>query len=244
LSPFPYGCILFFVCGWIFFQGHNPLSQIIWHSKRKHQWIRHIGWYIYILSQPHFEGSVRSPLTLPKMRLGSPPRLSKNSEDNCRGQNTLHRCVLYTVEKVLKCRCQKWPCMSHFDVYNTNYGWKKGQKSNWQFDSRPLKVKNRPDPDVCRWSATHRWKALKESYKFALDLVPIGGWGEKLWTLNILGVQTRTVSGPFWESQEKVSFGCKCGEEMQRILYGGRWWLPPSSGRGESSESKVARDLS
>jgi len=29
------------------------------------------------LSQPHFEGSVRSPLTLPKMGLGSPPGLSK-----------------------------------------------------------------------------------------------------------------------------------------------------------------------
>jgi len=24
---------------------------------------------------------------------------------------------------------------------------------------------------------------------------------------------------------------------MQRILYGGRWWLPLSPGRGESSES-------
>jgi hypothetical protein len=24
---------------------------------------------------------------------------------------------------------------------------------------------------------------------------------------------------------------------MQRILYGGRWWLPPNPGRGESSES-------
>jgi hypothetical protein len=24
---------------------------------------------------------------------------------------------------------------------------------------------------------------------------------------------------------------------MQRILYGGRWWLPPNLGRGESSES-------
>jgi hypothetical protein len=32
---------------------------------------------------------------------------------------------------------------------------------------------------------------------------------------------------PLWESWEKVSFGCKCGREMQRILYGGRWWLPP-----------------
>jgi hypothetical protein len=47
-----------------------------------------------------------------------------------------------------------------------------------------------------------------------------------------------------WESQEKVPFGCKCGGETQRILYGGRWWFPPSLGHGESSESKVARGLS
>jgi hypothetical protein len=32
--------------------------------------------------------------------------------------------------------------------------------------------------------------------------------------------------------------------ELQRILYGGRWWLPPSLGCGESSESKVGRGLS
>jgi hypothetical protein len=30
-----------------------------------------------LLSQPHFEGVVRSPLTLPKMGLGSPPGLLK-----------------------------------------------------------------------------------------------------------------------------------------------------------------------
>jgi len=43
---------------------------------------------------------------------------------------------------------------------------------------------------------------------------------------------------PLWESREKKPFGCRCGGESQRILYGGRWWLPPSLGRGESSESK------
>jgi hypothetical protein len=49
---------------------------------------------------------------------------------------------------------------------------------------------------------------------------------------------------PLWESQEKKPFGCKCDGKLQRILYGGRWWFPPSPGRGESSESKVARGLS
>jgi hypothetical protein len=49
---------------------------------------------------------------------------------------------------------------------------------------------------------------------------------------------------PLWESREKEPFECKCGGELQIILYGGRWWFPPSPGRGESSESKVARGLS
>jgi hypothetical protein len=49
---------------------------------------------------------------------------------------------------------------------------------------------------------------------------------------------------PPWESRDKKSFKCRCRRETQRILYGGRWWLPPSPGRGESCECKVARGLS
>jgi len=41
-----------------------------------------------------------------------------------------------------------------------------------------------------------------------------------------------------------MPFGCDSRGVTQRILYGGRWWLPPNPGRGESSESKVARGLS
>ncbi len=43
---------------------------------------------------------------------------------------------------------------------------------------------------------------------------------------------------PPWESREKEPFECSLHRELQRILYGGRWWLPPSPGRGKSSESK------
>jgi hypothetical protein len=43
---------------------------------------------------------------------------------------------------------------------------------------------------------------------------------------------------PFRESQEFVPFGCSLHCELQIILYGGRWWLPPSPGRGESCVSK------
>jgi hypothetical protein len=29
-----------------------------------------------------------------------------------------------------------------------------------------------------------------------------------------------------WESRDKKSFRCECRKQTQRILYGGRWWLP------------------
>jgi hypothetical protein len=49
---------------------------------------------------------------------------------------------------------------------------------------------------------------------------------------------------PPWESRDKKPFGCGCRREAHSILYGGRWWLPLSPGRGESSESRVAHGLS
>jgi hypothetical protein len=158
----------------------------------------------------------------------------ETSKFDCRGQNTLPWSVIYVIGKLLKCRCRKWPRMSHLDICSTSYGKNKGWESNWQFDSRPLKVRNQPDPGVCRWSATHRWKDLKENYKFSLDLIPIEGLKKKLWTHKASGIQTGT----------KKLFRCGCHGVMQRILYGGRWWFPPSSGRGESCESKVAHGLS
>ncbi len=53
------------------------------------------------------------------------------------------------------------------------------------------------------------------------------------------GTPTQDSFGiPPWESREKEPFGCSLGGELQRILYGGRWWLPSSPGRGESSVYK------
>jgi hypothetical protein len=49
---------------------------------------------------------------------------------------------------------------------------------------------------------------------------------------------------PLWESRDKEPLGRGHDGATQRILYGGRWWLPPSPGHGESSESKVACGLS
>jgi hypothetical protein len=79
--------------------------------------------------------------------------------------------------------------MSHSDICNTSYGRKKGRESNWQFDSQPQKVKNQPDPSVCKWSATHHWKTLKESYKLASNLILIRGLSQELWAPKVPRVQ-------------------------------------------------------
>jgi hypothetical protein len=47
---------------------------------------------------------------------------------------------------------------------------------------------------------------------------------------------------PTWESWDKKPFGCGPRGELQSLLYGGRWWLPPNPGRGECCESRVAHD--
>jgi hypothetical protein len=47
-------------------------------------------------------------------------------ELNCRGQTTLPWGVLYIVGKVLKCRCRKWPCMNHSNIYSTQLWSKEG----------------------------------------------------------------------------------------------------------------------
>jgi hypothetical protein len=81
-------------------------------------------------------------------------------ELDSKAQNTLHWGVLSVIEKILKRRYRKWTRIGHLDICSSSYGQKKAQKSNWQFDSRPQKVGNRPLPDLRIESATWRWKDL------------------------------------------------------------------------------------
>jgi hypothetical protein len=131
----------------------------------------------------------------PMLGVRVPKRTSESSEHNCKGQNPLHGRVLYIIEKLLKCRCLKWACIAHLDICNTSYGQKKGWESNRQFDSRPLKVRNRPDFLACRWCATYHWKVLNERYNFALDFITIVGMHKKLCALKVAGVLNVGILG-------------------------------------------------
>jgi hypothetical protein len=147
------------------------------------------------------EGEAHTPKSGNLESSGTP----ENLELELKGQNTSHWGVFSVIGKVLKCRCLKWPRIGHLDIFSPSYGQKKGRESNWQFDSRPLKVGNWPLPDVCSGSATWRWKALKKSYNFGLNLIPIRARSEKLWMPKVPGVQTGIISGLHLESPGKKS---------------------------------------
>jgi hypothetical protein len=168
----------------------------------------------------------------------------ETSEFDYKGQNTSHWGVIYIIGKLLKCRCLKWARMTHLDICNTSYGKKKGRESNCQFDSLPRKVGNRPKlvhASGVRTSLESSQQELKLCIRPHPDqrlergiIVPQSCESPNLGSFRI----------PPWESRDKKPFGCKCRREAQRILYRGRWWLPPSPGYGESYESEVTCGLS
>jgi hypothetical protein len=158
------------------------------------------------MSQPHFEASVRMRFTLPKVGTWSPPGLPQLESSIARVKTPRLEVFFTLLKRFWSVDVeQKWLRMSHSDICSTSYGRKKGRESNWQFDSRPLKVGNQPKPDVCKWSATHHWKALEEIYKFSLDLIPIRGLSRELWVPKVPGVQSETVSGLLLGSPETRS---------------------------------------
>jgi hypothetical protein len=144
------------------------------------------------------------------------------SELDNKAQNTSHWGVLGVIGKVLKRRCIKWPRIGHLDICSPSYGQKKGREPNWQFDSRPLKVGNRPLLDLRIESAIRCWKDLDAGYKFGSDLVAIRRRNRELWALKVPGlrpVQFRDNFGtPTRESREKMTLGRGCRRESQSIL--------------------------
>jgi hypothetical protein len=166
----------------------------------------------------------------PKIRTWESSETLEISKFDYRGQNTLHLDVFYIIRELAKCRCRKWACMGHLDICSTSYGKKKGQESNWQFDSRPLKVKNQPDFGACRWNVTHRWKAFEKNYKFVSDLFAIGGLSKELWPRKVLEVQTGTVSDSSLGVPEQKAIRMWVSWRGTKYIIWGKVVVSPESG--------------
>jgi hypothetical protein len=139
----------------------------------------------------------------------------------------------------MKLRYRKFPRIGNSDICSPSYGQKKGRESNWQFDSRPLKVGNRPLSDVRFGSAIRRWKDLDEGYNFGLDLVAIQLCSRELWRFKVPGVP----SGQFRDSISGVPGICAIWMPPSRraaenTIGSNVVAYSPSPGRGESCVSK------
>jgi len=171
-------------------------------------------------------------------------------------QNTSHWSVLGVIGKVLKRRYRKWPRMGNLDIFRPSYGQRKGRESNWQFDSRPLKVGNRPLLDLRIESAIRRWKDVDEGYNFGLDLVAIRLCSRELWAPKVPGLQRDsfgTISGLQLRSPGKKSHLDVVSAEWHREYYMGEGGgfprvravvcLVVQSARGLSQHPRVSRNV-
>jgi hypothetical protein len=180
-----------------------------------------------------FWESVKMRLTLLKWGLRSPPKLLKLQSSIARVK-TLHIGAFFiSLESYWRVDVE-WACMSHLDICNTSYGKKKGREL-----IRP-------------WCMQWECNTLLESCKWELQLCfkPRPNWRfeQRIMVLQSCKSPNRDNFGTLlWESWDKKPFECGCHGEAQRILYGGRWWLPLGLGRDEScesNESKIAHGLS
>jgi hypothetical protein len=149
----------------------------------------------------------------------------KISESDRRGQTSMDYGVIYIIGKLLKRRYLKWARIAHLDIWNTSYGQKKGRESNSRksasFDSRPLKVGNRPEILGCRECATYCWKGLDEIYNFASDRIAIRGLLAKLWGSKVPKVPFGAISGLSLKSPGKNSHLDVASVESCRVYYKG-----------------------
>jgi hypothetical protein len=85
---------------------------------------------------------------------------------------------------------------------------RKGLESNCQFDSWPLKVRNRLDFLVWTWRATYPWNVLDKGYNFGLDFTSIRGLHTKLWASKVARVPTSRILGfPLGSPETKWHLG-------------------------------------
>jgi len=101
---------------------------------------------------------------------------------------------------------------------------------------------SRPPNEECGTSLERSRRGLQVWFRPCCDQT----WQSGVMSAQSLRTPPEVVSGQFrdnfgtptWESRENEPFGCSPRNVAQRILYGGRWWLPPSPGCGVSRGPK------
>jgi hypothetical protein len=183
--------------------------------------------------------SVRMTLTLPKCGLGSPPGLPK-IQSSIAGVKTPCLEVFFTpLEKFWSVDVENGLAWT-IQTFSTQVMYERRAESQTTIKSREL-----TRPPCVQVECDTPLESSQGDIQVCFRPHPNWRFEQGVMSWQSPRSPNRDSFGtPPWESREKVPFECRCDRVMQRILYGGRWWLPPSPGRGEFCESKVAHGSS
>jgi hypothetical protein len=148
----------------------------------------------------------------------------------------------------LKCKCLKWACMTHLDIWNTSYGQKKNRESNCQFERKRLPTTKSQESTWFTWFQATCHISLERSWQ-GLQLF-FGSHCDRRSAKKVMRPQSR--GSPHWrdfgtptrESWERKAIWMQALWRVTEYTIRGKVVASPSPGRGESSESKVARGSS
>ncbi len=139
--------------------------------------------------------------------------------------------VLHTIGKLLKHRCLKWARITHLDIWNISYGQKKGQEKS---GITPISLH--------AGGVRHTVGKLLTTATTLFQTSP----QLKVYTQSYGAPKSR--ESQFWQFRDshRTKSHLYVGLMERHIVYykGGKWWLPPSLGCGESCESKFTRGSS
>jgi hypothetical protein len=151
----------------------------------------------------------------------------------------------YIIRKLSKCRCRKWARMGHLDIYSTSYGKNKGPKIKLAIWLPTTKNRELTRPPCVQVECDTPLGRSRGELQVCFRPHPNRRFEQRIMiSQSPESLNRDNFRTPLWESWDKKPFGCKCRKKAHSILYGGKWWLPPSPGCDESCESRVARGLS
>jgi hypothetical protein len=124
-----------------------------------------------------------------------------------RDQNTSHWGSIYIIGKLSKCRCRKWACMNHLDIWSTSYVKKKGRES-----TRPWCVQVKCDiPLESSWRGLQLCSRPHCNRRFAEEVMRLqSGGSSSYWNFGThSGVLRQKViwMWPSWRVSEYIIWG-------------------------------------
>jgi hypothetical protein len=141
---------------------------------------------------------------LEKVRIWSPPGLPNVQSSTTRPKTPRIKVFLVSLKRFWSVDVENDLALVIWTSVEKSYRQKKGRESNWQFDSRPLKVTNRPLTNLRIESVICRCKDLDEGYKFGSHFVAIRLRSRELWAPKVLGLHPGQFSGQFRDSDPGV----------------------------------------